>query len=231
MNRVLFLIHTEYHLLISSKIILDQYNTGEFEIEIILGKTPGKSRLKENYDFSSFANVIVNEVYYDEFDRTPNKPLQEVVARLLKTKYHRFFFFQEHHPVPVYIAYKLHQKGSIVCLAPDGAKAYTRIIRKAPRWSTLAFIWYHRFLMANGFYFWNMPWPNLRYASFRFIDEVWLMYTDKYLNWNNKKLVKLNPLFGAFDRKVLQRIYGMPDKLQVPTDNIIFFVDQFFSST
>lgn len=228
MNKILFLVHTEYHLLISSKIILDNYNNDDFVIEIILGKTVGKSRLKDNYDFSSFANVTVNEVYYDEFDRTPNKALQDLVARLLKTKYQRFFFFQEHHPVPVYLAYQLHKKGAIVCLGPDGAKAYNRISRIAPRWSTLAFIWYHRFLIANGFYFWNKPWPSLRYASFRCIDEVWMMYTDKYLNWNNKKLIEIK---SDFDHEVLcklKSVFNFSGSGVHHRENVIFFINQNF---
>ncbi len=228
MNRILFLVHTEYHLLITSKIIFDHFCDGNSEVEIIMGKTHGKSRLKESYDFSEFTNVIINEIYYDEFDRKPNKLLQELAARILNTNYSRFYFFQEHHPVPVYFAYQMHKRGTTVCLAPDGAKAYNRITKIAPRWSTLAYIWYHRFLIANGFYFWRMPWPELRYASFSFIDEVWLTYTEKYLNWNNKKLVKINNEFDKEAMKMILQIFHFSGENLVERNNIIFFINQNF---
>ncbi len=228
MNRILFIVHTEYHLLITTKIIFDNFNDNKYEIEIILGKEPGKTRLKESYDFSILKNVSVTLAFYDEFDRVPNQPLKLLVRRILNTRYHKLFFFQEHHPLNVYLAYQFHKRGVTVCLCPDGAKAYSRITRIAPRWSTLAFIWYHRFLIANGFYFWKMPWPNLRYASFNFVDEVWLTYTEKYLNWNNKYLVKIDNEFNNEALDIIRGVFSFSNEGLLVRDNIIFFINQNF---
>lgn len=230
MNKILFIVHTEYHLLITSKIIFDHFNNENFEVEIILSKVPGISRLKDSYDFSIFKNIHVSSVYYDVDDKKPIVSLQILVERILNSKYQMFFFFQEHDPLDLYLGYKLHKKGTIVCLGPDGAKAYNYVHKIFPRWSTFEYLKGQKFLLRNKFYFLTKKIPSIKYASNSFVDEVWLSYPEKYKNWNNKKLVKINDEYSEDLVVCLKKVFDATQLNTGKLENSIFYINQGFST-
>lgn len=227
-RNILFLVHTEYHMIVTLSVISDRYNDPElFKIYICQTEISTSNRFKVPKNIDLLSHVEYYTLKYEERDFTFNKQLHETVKDILDRKIDTFVLFNHHGFLPIFLAKKLSKKGCKICLAPDGAKAYNTIKRIAPRWSIKAAINLQRFLLSNNLYLNCIHIPTLPYANLPEIDEVWIQYIKGYENARNKTLVKIDILKSTLSLKVNNNFFGFNYSKELSLNNkILFYINQ-----
>lgn len=223
MEKVVFIVHTEYHLMETIGYITHYFPDTLYDIHIYMLVVKNGGRIKSSY--LNFENLNINVVYtsYEPncYFSLHNKRL---LGRIINSNPNVLFIFSEFHYWKQYLVSKLHKKGCKIILAPDGANVYSD--RKFTFKSELKYLL--RFFLVN---LTNLTVPpfyitrgKYNYAYLKHIDEVWVDNAAIFKNRNNH-IVKETLKFGEIDSIVqIKKMYGA-NGLNI-IDSCILFIDQ-----
>ena len=210
MNNI-FLVHTEYHLLTTFRVIFDKYKDDNNFIYIA-----SEHRIQGEIK-SSLPNVHTRRLPHINYG--VYSTLKEF--EILNPK--NFFFFQDNSSDNIYLSYHLNKLNVNVALVQDGLKPYP--------------IWHRRFLLLNclkeTFEFYKQMFrrwaviPTLfiksyKYGKLRFINQLWVDYPNKLPYIPNKKEIIPIPLLNDDVVIEVSRIFKF--KPSVPLNNIILYI-------
>ena len=231
MKTNIFLVHTEYHLMLSINLIVSKFMDMVNHIYITEGK-----RVRKDL-FVTEKNIQIHRI------EAKNYGTSEFLHQLLDKEPANFFFFQEVSSDNMYLSYWLHHKGVNVALLQDGLKPYVDWKRKnLAAHILLDTIMFHKEILKRKTY---MPYFRLNnlyhYGGWDFIDEVWLSFPDKFKNKANKKLRQLPDFtYRSIDILIEEHFATPREGIQVRTFRepkflgtigSIKFVDTFYNDT
>lgn len=200
MNSNIFIVHTEYHLMISINLIISRYNDAINNIYITDGH-----RIRNNLQFVGL-NANIHRIAKKDYGTS------KFLKELLYKNPTNFFFFQQVSSDNMFLAYEMHHHGVNVVLMQDGLRAYELWNRKN--------IWVHILLDTITFH-WKMikrktfiPYFRMNnlsnYGGWTFVDELGLTIPDHFVNQSNKCIRKI-PDFSKNVLKILGEIFHVND--------------------
>ncbi len=199
---------------------------------------------KERYSSSSYLNFIYfsksEQTDYEIPDVIPNSNCKiirfereswdELVKMLELQSFKRFFFFHENNIFNKYLAYQLKQKGTIICLGPDGSKPYGIFKKNHEIISMFKDTWVdYKLLKSKGLYFPRLIWSKYyRYGSCKLLDEVWLQYPELFDAVKNKTFCEIEqmPSFKIQFLNDLINYFSFNDQLLFENQKIILYFNQ-----
>lgn len=210
MKTNIFLVHTEYHLMLSINLIVSKYIDMVNHIYITEGK-----RVRKELSVTD-KNIQIHRIV------AKNYGTAEFLHQLQDKEPANFFFFQEVSSDNMYLTYWLHHKGVNVALLQDGLKPYVVWNRKnLAAHILLDTITFHKEILKRKTY---MPYFKLinlfQYGGWDFIDEVWLSFPDKFKNKSNKRLLQL-PEFSDRSINILNEMFSLQQYAINPNDMLI----------
>ena len=223
MEKVVFIVHTEYHLMETIGYITHYFPDTLYDIYIYVASVKNGGRIKaSDLNFEDFKiNVLFVSYEPSCLFSLHNK---QMIAGIIDVNPDILFIFTEFHYWKQYLVSKLHKKGCRIILAPDGANVYSD--RTFTFNGNLKHMF--RFFLIN---FTNLTIPPLfitrgkyDYAYLKHIDEVWVDNASIFKNRNNHT-VKETLNFGEIDSIVqIKKMYGA-NELNI-IDSSILFIDQ-----
>lgn len=223
MGRVVFMVNTEYHLLMSLGIIRKYYKKGHniyiYRVSPINGTRLNRINLCDS-------DILYKEILYDYSH--PNYNLKEKINELIELKPEVFFFFLENKFWMNYLFSKMHKNGTKIILAPDGMKAYNDkkvAFVKVVKSYLLGLI---NSFESRIFY---LPFVEKYYATSRYIDEIWVENSSKFKNRTNKKVFEFIIPYDESFIAELNKVFKINnDDFGIMNKKTILFLDSSFSS-
>lgn len=226
-QRILLLVHTEYHVMLALSLIADKYSSvSNYQVDILQTQTKQKNRFQFDLNTNIATNVSYKVVYYEERDFNYNGELVQLLQQIFNTRYTAFILFNHHAYLPVYMAKMLHKKGTEIHLAPDGMKVYNTNRKITPRWSLMAALHFQKFLRANQFEFqWHVP--KLGYANLKEIKRLYIDFPQAYDNYTRKEIEELKILQSPLAKKWVSSYFNFTydDDLE-RREKIILYINQ-----
>lgn len=218
MKKVAFLIGTEYHLIVSLDII-NKFYKENYEIKIFRDYPDHSKRLK--YVSVGGDNIDYKEIKYNEANPSPivKKNLDEIIEFAPEI----FYFFLEIHPYLNYLLYGLHRKHTKIVLAPDGLKVYNNYKISAKK-RLLSFIRGIRFCY-NARLLKKIPFVEKKYATSKYIDEIWAESPELILSCNEKKIVPYSVGYTKAFINSLNTVFGFDKINNSIEDGSILYLD------
>ncbi len=226
-ERILFLVHTEYHVMLALSLIADKYSSvSNYQIDIVQTKSKHDNRFQFNFNTNIAENVTYQVLNYEEHDFNYNSELVKLLEQIVNTGYAVFVLFNHHAYLPVQMAKMLHKKGTQIHLAPDGMKVYNTNRKITPRWSLIAALEFQKFSRANKFAFkWHVP--KLGYANLKEINKLYIDFPQAYDNYTHKVIEEFNVLQSPLAKKMVSTYFNftITDDLE-RTDKVIMYINQ-----
>lgn len=223
MEKVVFIVHTEYHLMETIGYITHYFPDSLYDIYIFIFSVKNGGRIKvSDLNFDSF-NIKVVYVSYEQesYFSLHNK---RMLGNIINLDPSIMFIFTEFHYWKQYLVSKLHKKGCKIILAPDGAHAYsdkTFTPRSNIKYMLRSFFINLTNLTIPPFF---IKRGKYNYAYLKHIDEVWVDNAAIFKNRNNHQ-VKETLSFGEIDSLTnIKRIYNADDLKTI--ENCVLFIDQ-----
>ena len=223
MEKIVFIVHTEYHLMEAIGYITHYYPEDLYDIYIYVVSVKNGGRIKaSSLNLESF-NIKVVYVSYE-----PNSYFslhnERVLSNIINLNPNVLIVFNEFHYWKQYLVTKLHNRGCKIILAPDGSHVYSEKIFRFKE----ELKYQLRFFLIN---LTNLTFPpffinrgKYDYAYLKHIDEVWVDNVTLFKNRNNHK-VKETLSFGEIDSITkIKKLFGADDINII--ENSILFVDQ-----
>lgn len=209
MKTNIFLVHTEYHLMLSINLILDRF----IDCKNCIYYTKGK-RLSREFK-SNNSSIVFRPIFPDEFGS------KTLFDDMIGKHPENFFYFQDNSSFNCYAAYKMHKKGVNVALLQDGLKPYVVWNKKHEFLSMVkdTVLAYKELFKGRLYLSTVIPMYLYRYGCDSFIDELWLTYPDKFINKYNKILKQL-PAFSDDAISLLNSIFNF-DKNKFDMNSIL----------
>lgn len=183
MSTNLFLVHTEYHLLMSIHIATTMHPQDYKNNLIYITKT--QDRFQSAIKIGKIKNITLKVL--------ENISPADLIKTLRKIECERFFFFQEDSIYNCCLANYFRKKGVIICLGPDGYKPYAVYKKKHELLSMIRdTIEDYKKLCQNRI----MPtlfqgsW-HYKYGSSRFIDKIYLTHPVYLHEQNNPRQLEV----------------------------------------
>ena len=223
MEKVVFIVHTEYHLMETIGYITHYYPDNQYDILIyILGRDNDWRVKASNLNFEVFnINFVYTSYESNSYFSLHNK---RMLGQIINQNPNVLFIFNEFHYWKQYLVSKLHKKGCKIILAPDGAHVYSektftlkKNLKYLLRFSliNLTNLTFPPFLINRGKY---------DYAYLKHIDEVWVNNATLFKNRNNH-IVRETLSFGENDSIFnIKKLYRVDDFNII--DNAILFIEQ-----
>ncbi|MCG7753883.1 alpha-2,8-polysialyltransferase family protein [Flavihumibacter cheonanensis] len=192
---VLFLIHTEYHLMVIASFIQQYFREQDkFNVYVIIQVDPNKSRFKFKIDpkLLGAKEIIVVQTAKDNF--VYDYKIKEAINEVMNRKYIEYISFLEQTALNFYFVSKLRKTGCKICLAPEGTKPYINITKFAIGSRLKATINNYRFLIAQKLYISDLYFVSNRNGFLKHTDEVWINHAESYSNITRKKVVPVDVL-------------------------------------
>ena len=206
-----FLVFTQYHLMISVNIIFDRFK--EYN-NIIYFSDNGRMDL-DNKSSEEFIHLIKIK----KGDEIQQKYIDEIVS----SKPERFFIFQEDNIEIHYLTYMLSKKGIKIALAQDGNKPYC-VIKKDKLFLSIVRDNYYNylFMFKRRKYIYNYGFYNkYKYGTLKQLDEIWLTHPEAFIKTSKKPIVK-NPDFSKASIDYLVKLFGFDSNIDL--QNIFFYI-------
>jgi hypothetical protein len=217
---VLFVINTEGQLLSAASLIFERFNMERgYNPIIIQVEKKGFSRLSGKLNAGLLSSSYVEVDAYD-------KKLKKKLKHILLTEFEKVFIFLEQLNLSVFLAYYFKQKGSIICLGPDGNKPYYKITKNAWASRFQETFKTYKILFSRGLYLWKPYFLSWNYAHLKEIDEVWVTYPKQYINRSNKEVVGFTifPNKGV-TKKINELFYFNIHNYISKTEDVIFYAN------
>ncbi len=206
MNNIVFLVVTEYQLIVSLGIIRQYFSQG-YNI-IVIRMSPIERPRLNNLDFEG-TGLGYHEIIYDY--KNPTSKLKDQLQFIIDLKPEKFFFFLEGKFWMNYLFSKLHKLGTKIILGPDGMKTYNDhgILPINQRTRNLI---YGMFYSAKTRLLPTWPHVEKTYATSRFIDEVWVEHPNFYNNKTHKKVIEFHITMDDSFVKLLFHVFCVNEK-------------------
>lgn len=225
MRRIVFIIHTEFHLIEAISYILNNFQEPEYEVSIyriatINSKRLDKYKIQEKqipgkYRVVRYANV-------NKYSRILKETLREIV----ELHPEKLIFFDEGQYWLPYLMRKLKKGGCTICMAPDGANVYSAdklTVDYLYKYTIhyLLFVYSHRLIPPI--------WPIIHrhhYGYSKYIDELWMEYPKSFYNYYKRTIVQ-QPVYNTEKiRTCVNSVFGLHELPEsFPNDNSIVFFD------
>ncbi|ERM81530.1 hypothetical protein P872_09245 [Rhodonellum psychrophilum GCM71 = DSM 17998] len=180
----LFLVHSLYHIFYALSIAERNNLTN---VVIICATSNGDKFIKI---FDSirikYPYKIMNIKHNDTASKLSDVDL-ETLDLFKKQTINELIIFNQDNMMAVYLGKFFHRKNCKVSLAQDGLKAYAPIKRNALKYKFERSIMYYNFIKSNGFEY-SRFFVNLKYASYSFIDNLYLSHPHACLESNKSKI-------------------------------------------
>lgn len=188
MKKILFVIHTEYHLLFALKVICAYHNRNEDDILIASMNPIRARRLSQPLNFEG-TNIRYLSIRYPN-KRFQDKGLRYELECLIDEHPDILYVFHEHQKVFPYLFSKLKKTGTQIILCPDGANAYVNYTPLKERfWQ---FVFGNIYLLSNHFPC-LLTFPQKHYAYRKELDAVIIEDKESYRNYTKKNVMVLTP--------------------------------------
>lgn len=208
----LFLIHTEYHLMLTIRLVSSCFSDDENHVYYTLG------RLNQDLFKKNQFGLVFHELPRKDYG------VRDVFDGMSSLNPSRFLLFQDNSSDNIYLLYRFHRRGVTVSLVQDGYKPYPVWHRKHLPLVIVkeTFALYHqmfrRHAIIPSFFL-----VSYKYGSLRYIDELWLEYPDK-LPYLTKKQLCLIPSFTNDSlSKCLSLFEYTPD---IDLNNVVLYIGQ-----
>lgn len=223
MKNIVFMVNTEYHLIMSIG-IMNRYFKDNYRTTICRVSPIDGSRLNNvNFKNSSIEYV---EILYDYSN--PNGELKKKLDRIIAIKPAVFVFFLENKFWMNYLFSRLHDLGTKIILGPDGMKTYNNVVipsRRVFRKILSGFV----FSIKTGIF--NLPFVEKYYATSKYIDEVWVENADIFQYRNKKKVFEFSISVTPEYIKELNDVFSTKESdFTLLKENAILYLDCPFSS-
>lgn len=195
MKSNIFLVHTEYHLMLSVNLIFDKYT----DYNNLIYYTKRSSRLSG--DFFSCEKYI-------RFSPIIDQSSLDIYREMCNVHPENFFYFQSNSATNLYIAYNLHRNGTKISLIQDGLKPYV-VWNKSHEFLSMVkdtFLTYKELFSKKMYLYKVMPIYYYRYGRDKFIDELWFSYPEKF-PYNTTKTKHKLPLFSSSSLDFINRLF------------------------
>jgi hypothetical protein len=224
MQKILFLVQTEYHMMVTLSLVADVfYDPDIYKIYIYQPKDASKIR----FQFEKDTN-IKNHVIYREFSY--EKEIKKNIECILNEDWNLFILFNHHFILPVYLAKVLFKKGTEIRLAPDGLKVYNESRRITPRWSLQGALDFQRFIIKNKLSF-NWYLRTMGYANLKEISKVYVHFPKYFKNHSKKEVLKLEVLESEEAKQLVNKYFKFSFFKELEsTTNLIFYINQPFKN-
>ncbi len=223
MKNILINVHTEYHLMVAVNLYLENFSDKTlYRTCLLIPKVDAKKRFK---NVSNLTTIGFDEIIELDFSmgKKYNPSFSDCIKSLLKDTWRKFIFFHEQTAINVFLAYKLKKKGTVICLAPDGAKPYIKFDKLALPSRIKETINVYKFLNSNKLYFFRPYFLNWNYARLADIDEVWVQNTDVYKNATNKIPKKITLFAKSSYVDIISKIFNFNISSEIKSTTGIFF--------
>jgi len=218
MKKIVFIVHTEYHLIQAVGIIETHYKSEDYypiiyRVSPLVNGRIGSINEKE-------LNAEFREFLYDY--RRPDNKVKAWANEIVKEHPIRLFIFNEEKFWVTYLLKRLSAVSCVIALAPDGAKAYNNFhIERNKYVLELCKSIYYSFRagMLSTF-----PLVEKCYASNKYINEVWVEYPSFYNNNTQKKVVEYHLTEWEKTREILNKVFRF-NSIDIPTKPIILYID------
>ena len=228
-KKISFLIHTEYHLLLSLHQILEMYSdVNNYEVTLILKRVVNGARLKQALDLSFLPyNIIILE-----FDINLNAKLSHLekqnLDNFLSKRFDEFIFFQEQDPITIIIVNRLKKFNTKIYLYQDGMKPYIAHTMSFSPALLVNNIKQNNWIKRNGYQITDrLSFINCKlYGFLKGVDTLFLTFPESYINWKKLPIIKIKPTFSAEFIAVIKKVFVWNDDLLKSKDRVIFFMNQ-----
>jgi hypothetical protein len=228
MQRLLFLIHAEHHLMWAASIIADRFhNKLLYDITILQAVSDATTRFRNPINLDAFQNVTYRSVQFTISNRKFNQELYGTVTEIIAHPIDLYFCFLEQHVLNIFFARKLKQRGTTICLAPDGTKPYGKVTKRAIFSRLYATFFNYRFLFLNKLYVPSLCIVDWNYGRMKDIDELWMSHAHAFQNITQKKIRDIYILQTTASRALVSDLFNF-EKLakRITQDRVIFYVNQ-----
>ena len=186
MKKIVFIVHTEYHLLFALKIMLSFHKDGDNEILIYQLSPKGSKRLNQELDFED-TDIVYRQIIYEN-RKFQARDLRPKLDEIILVRPDVLYVFNEAQKVYSYLFGRLKQIGSRIGLCPDGAYVYFNNTPLKKRF--IQFLYGNIFLWSNKFPSF-LPFPSCYYAYHKEIDDVVVEDKTTYHNYTNKNIIEI----------------------------------------
>lgn len=222
MKNIVFIIHTEYHLIEAVSYILNEYHEEEYKPYVYRISLTDSHRLDRFSLQKEYIPAEFREIRYEynyKFDRSFRNCLEEIVA----LSPDKLVIFDEGHYWFPYLLKKIKKKcGTTIVLAPDGTNVYYN--------DDLSFKYRFKYIVHSfQFNYTHHLLPPFipvikkhHYAYSSEIDELWMEYTTAFNNFYKRKVCK-KPIYNTdLIRDVINRIFHYSCK-EVNNKSVVLF--------
>lgn len=218
----LFIAFTPYHFIIAYSICREEYSERGFDNQIYYLKS----------DRTNYLIDLSKDDFNGRVIRFEKSELVDLVKKLEKQEFFRFFFFQENSILNKYLAYKLKKNGTIICLGPDGTKPYGEFNKTNEILTCIKdTVKDYRFLLQNDLILPKLLWSRYyKYGATVLLDEVWLQYPklfNRHSNETKGNIITIAPLNQNHISRLMQ-ICNFSTSLIQETKNVILYFNQPF---
>jgi|GEM_PF-3412613 len=230
-RNLLFMVHTEYHLLVALNIIREHFHdSGQWNV-LIIAATEFSTRFDLDLEHIPFPHVSIR-IYNGWHDSQPMpEALRANIEEILASRFERFFLFLEQYSLAIYLTIQLRRKGTIICNAQDGAKAYAWIGKKAIGWRVKHTAENYRNLFRNRLRLFTPVVSPLQFGELRFIDEVWVQYPQTFQNHFRRRVHSFQiAMEGSFLNEVLALFRVNLERDLGATEKVFYYVNQPFKN-
>jgi hypothetical protein len=229
-KKLLFLIHTEYHLLLAIYYLYSNnylFNN-EYEYIFLLNAGPNSRRLNKQLDFSS----LPIKVHFLDIGKNVNEPmsseLKQILGDLENQEISEFNFFQEQDYFAVIILSLLKDNNIKINLFQDGLKPYvSESLGFTPSLHIQDFK-INKYIQQNGYKVtdWFSSFRCHKYGFLKNIDNLYLTFPESFPRKHQKNIKELDFKIDNQLLKIYQKIFNWNDNLLTQKENVIFFLNQ-----
>lgn len=219
MRNIVFIVHTEYHLMAAISIINQYYGDDRVNIYQILPYNFPRLTQNFNTDYSSFK---YKKIYYkNTFFK--DKRFKFELLDIVKQKPDECVIFQEHELWMPFLLNKLNKNKTTIYLAPDGAKVYNNkkyTFRNRFR-SNLKSLLYR---YSNNMFSFDFILMGKYYGASKYVDYISVENESAFNNRYNKKIKRIKVLSNKSVLEEAYRIFnfkGLPNYI-TPLKNLLF---------
>lgn len=226
MKKNVFIVNTEYHLVLTLGIIQQYFSIGYDNI--VCRVSPIKRSRLNNLDFEG-TGIEYYEIIYDY--QNPTKELKYNLQHIIDLKPSTLFVYLENKFWMNYLFSKLHQMGTRIILGPDGMKAYNNKGYKSMQ-DNLRYFMKGLYHSAKTHLLTTWPHVEKTYASSKYIDDVWVEQPDFYSNTSNKNVIKFQYTIDESFVELLNHVFCVNERdlSVIRHEPSILFLDTVFQS-
>lgn len=204
MEKILFLIHTEYHLFLCISIIKKHFINAESEITIIQTETGSRFKFEVNVDDFNINYKKLKLSYTDfKFSSTVKREVNQVIKKDLT----QYFFFLDQNVINRHILTKL-DKNTTINAVQDGLGAYA-IVPKTFKNQFKYFFKYSLFTISKRL---NYSYPFLRhFEKNNKLKYIWLTNPEI---WNKKTPAVIKRIeFNENVNQMIKKVFSFNEPL------------------